>query len=44
MESCSCAIPSPANSRTLGLDIVAIISPLNGRSVLEYMDERGIAY
>lgn len=56
MESCSCAIPSPADSRTLGLDIVdpvavclilamtTISSPLNGRSVSGYVDEREIAY
>ena len=55
-ESCFCAIPSPADSRTLGLDIVdpvavclilamtTISSPLNGRSVSGYVDEREMAY
>lgn len=56
LESCSCAMPSPADTRTLGLDPVApvavclvlalttISSPLNGRGVPQYVDERGLAY
>ena len=56
MKSCSCAIPSPADSRTLGLDIIApvavclllatttVTTPLNGRSVPQYVDERVMSY
>ena len=53
-DTCVCALPSPKDVRTLGLDPVApkticlalalVITGISGRDVPEYLDESGLPY
>ena len=54
IDTCLCAIPSPKDSRTLGLDPISpkticlalalVISGISGRDIPQYLDERGTPY
>ena len=54
VDSCLCALPSPKDSRTLGLDpitpkticlaLALAITGISGRDVPQYLDERGSPY
>lgn len=54
-DHCFCAVRSPQDARTLGLDVVApvpvclvlaglAVTSLAGRDVIKYLDERGLEY
>ena len=54
-DYCFCAVPSPQDARTLGLDVIApvpvclvlaglAVSSLAGRDEIKYLDEQGLEY